>query len=61
MNINKLLYCYTNPDGMTGIGEFAFDACCNLACIIYEGTESQWNAVSKGNREAYTVEYSPEK
>lgn len=46
---------------MTGIGEFAFDACCNLACIIYEGTESQWNAVSKGNREAYTVEYSPEK
>ena len=44
------------PDSVTSIGDRAFYYCKQLENIYYRGTESQWNAISKGDRwNAYTV------
>ena len=36
------------PDSVTSIGNSAFYVCTSLTSIKYHGTESQWNAISKG-------------
>lgn len=42
-------------DNVTDIDERAFSGCCNLVDIYYSGTESQWNAISKGEQWNYDV------
>ena len=37
-------------DSVTSIGDEAFQHCKSLTSIKYRGTQSQWNAISKGNR-----------
>ena len=37
------------PDSVTSIGNSAFYVCTSLTSIKYRGTESQWNAISKGS------------
>ena len=37
------------PRGIMSIGNSAFSKCPNLTRIIFNGTESEWNAVSKGS------------
>jgi hypothetical protein len=39
----------TIPNGVTSIGDDAFRGCSSLTSITYEGTQEQWNAVSKGS------------
>ena len=38
----------TIPEGVTSIGDLAFCSCSNLTSITYNGTQSQWNSISKG-------------
>ena len=38
----------TIPDCVTSIGEYAFYYCRSLTSINYNGTKSQWDAISKG-------------
>lgn len=40
----------TIPKSVTSIGGYAFAQCTNLATIYYEGTEEQWNAITKGSQ-----------
>lgn len=42
-------------DSVTDIEERAFSGCCNLVDIYYSGTESQWNAISKGEQWNYDI------
>ena len=37
------------PDSVTSIGYSAFHGSYRLTSITFEGTTSQWNAISKGN------------
>ena len=51
------------PDSVTTIGEYAFWGCTSLTSIKYRGTESQWNAISKGwawdyDAGDYTITYN---
>jgi hypothetical protein len=45
----------TIPNSVTSIGEDAFYDCSDLNSITYEGTQEQWNAVSKGSDWNYNV------
>lgn len=36
------------PATVTSIGKWGFNGCTQLATIEYEGTKSQWNAITKG-------------
>lgn len=38
----------TIPNGVTSIGNYAFYYCNGLTSISYNGTISQWNAITKG-------------
>ena len=42
------LVSITIPNSVTSIGESAFDSCRGLDSITYEGTQAQWNAITKG-------------
>ena len=53
------------PDSTTSIGYNVFYDCSNLSYIYYCGTETQWDAISKGSDwdnylENYTIYYSGE-
>ena len=49
----------TIPDSVTSIGNYAFCYCTGLTSITYQGTKTQWNAISKGNSWNYnTVAYT---
>ncbi len=39
----------TIPNSVTSIGEFAFSWCSSLTSITYNGTQSQWNSISKNS------------
>ncbi len=50
----------TIPNSVTSIGEYAFYDCSGLTSITFNGTLSQWNAISKGdnwntNTSYYTI------
>ena len=50
----------TIGNGVTSIGDYAFCSCYGLTEIHYQGTQAQWNAISKGsfwnaNTGSYTV------
>ena len=45
----KSLESITIPNTVTSIGADAFYYCSNLAHIYFKGTETQWNAISKGS------------
>ena len=46
-------------DSVTSIGEFAFYFCSSLESIKYRGTESQWQAITKGSAwNSYTGKYT---
>ena len=49
---NGLGYCrglinITIPNSVTSIGSSAFDSCSSLTNITYNGTQEQWNSISK--------------
>ena len=51
------------PNSVTSIGSYAFSSCSSLTSIKYRGTQSQWNAISKGsnwnyNTGSYTITYN---
>ena len=47
------------PDSVTSIANYAFTDCKRLTSIKYRGTQSQWNAISKGNSwDDYTGDYT---
>lgn len=57
MNINpgafddcKSLDSIYVPKSLTEIGIDAFSGCINLATVYYEGTETEWNSISIGDR-----------
>ena len=35
------------PNTITSIGEYSFSGCTSLEKLIFEGTESEWNAIEK--------------
>ena len=39
----------TIPNSVTSIGDYAFSSCTNLKTITFQGTEKQWNAITKGS------------
>ena len=39
----------TIPESVTSIGEWAFSDCSRLTNITYNGTQSQWNSISKAS------------
>ena len=43
----------TIPASVTSIGKTAFFECTSLSTIFYQGTEAQWNAVTKGEKWDY--------
>ncbi len=45
------------PDSVTSIGKWAFDSCYRLKDINYEGSEEQWNAITKGDYWNYSLPY----
>ena len=47
----------TIPDSVTSIGKSAFRDCTSLTSIKYRGTQSQWNAISKGSGWDYNTGY----
>ena len=48
----------TIPDSVTSIGYKAFAGCSSLIRINYQGTKSQWNAISKSNWDLGTGAYT---
>ena len=38
----------TIGNGVTSIGIYAFYKCTSLTSFTYQGTQAQWNAISKG-------------
>ena len=44
----KSLTSISIPNSVTSIGEWAFKFCKSLNSITYEGTQEQWNAITKG-------------
>ena len=47
------------PDSVTSIGNSAFSSCHELTSIYFTGTESEWNAITKGTDwDAYTGNYT---
>lgn len=43
------------PNSVTSIGGWAFEFCSGLTTIIYEGTQEQWNTITKGGEWNYKV------
>ena len=39
----------TIPEGVTSIGNYAFERCSSLTNITYNGTQEQWNKISKNS------------
>ena len=53
----------TIPDSVTIIRSYAFSGCSNLTSIKYRGSQSRWNAISKGENwdykaSNYTINYN---
>ena len=47
------------PNSVTSIGSWAFYDCSSLTSIKYRGTQSQWNAITKGSDwDSYTGNYT---
>ena len=53
----------TIPSGVTSIGNYAFYNCNALTDVYYGGTETQWNAITKGSSNTRltraTIHYAP--
>ena len=49
------LTAITIPNSVTSIGYDAFFRCSSLSYITYEGTQEQWNAITKGSYWNYNV------
>ena len=47
--IGSSLTSITIGESVTSIGGYAFAGCETLTSITYEGTQEQWNAISKGD------------
>ena len=45
----RSLTSITIPESVTSIGECAFASCFSLTSITYNGTQSQWNKISKAS------------
>ena len=45
----------TIPDNVTSIGSSAFSRCSSLTSITFQGTKTQWNAISKGSSWNYNT------
>ena len=43
------------PDSVTSFGEGAFNICRNMSDIYYTGTQTQWDAITKGNNWNYNM------
>ena len=53
----------TIPDSVTSIGNYAFYGCTSLTSITYRGTQTQWDAITKGtdwdlDTGNYTITYN---
>ncbi len=58
-DFNSSLKSITIPEGITSIGERAFQSCYNLISINYCGTIAKWNAIIKGtNWDYHTDDYT---
>jgi len=65
---NAFRYCsglktVTIGSGVTSIGDYAFCECRELTTVIYNGTNEQWNNISRGNNcfwgtGSFTVKYN---
>ena len=54
LEYSKLTSLYI-PKSITSIGDFAFEFCYSLKTLYYEGSETEWNNISKGLlRDDYT-------
>lgn len=45
----------TIPDSVTSIGSYAFYNCTGLTSITFNGTEAQWEAITKGSSWDYNI------